>query len=157
MANTTITPTVGAVTGAGNAPTLAAGSDVTVITPAAASLAFTGSPPGINNGTLTGPMTYNVTYLVGSLISGQQTPGSPQYWKGGTAILSAVGTFGSVSIQLQMMGPDGVTWCNVGSAITSAQAVSVSLPAGYVRVTLTSGTSTTNVTVALQPMPTTLN
>jgi hypothetical protein len=39
--------------------------------------------------------------------------------KGGAYGLSVVATFGGGNVQLQLLGPDGSTWLNVGSAITA--------------------------------------
>lgn len=63
----------------------------------------------------------------------------------GNFVFSVAGLFGGASVGLQMLGPDGVTWItlkdHVGAiALTSADAIFVSLPIGTYRATVTGGT-----------------
>lgn len=63
--------------------------------------------------------------------------------RGGSYIAAVAGTFGGTSAQLQALGPDGATWINVGTAMTSAaqQGVVVGQNA-TVRMKLTGGSPT---------------
>lgn len=58
---------------------------------------------------------------------------------------SVAGTFGGATIGLQKLGPDGTTWISLKDsagaiALTSADALVVSLAAGSYRATVTGGT-----------------
>lgn len=62
----------------------------------------------------------------------------------GEYVFSAAGTFGGASVGLSMLGPDGLTWIPLKDsagvmALTSADAVIVSLPVGTYRGTITGG------------------
>jgi hypothetical protein len=57
---------------------------------------------------------------------------SPFLIKGGTYGLSVEATFGGGNVTLQLLGPDGSTWLNVGSAITANGFSSQSLPPGSI-------------------------
>jgi hypothetical protein len=60
---------------------------------------------------------------------------------GGVYALSVVATFGGGSVQLQLLGPDGSTWLNVGAAITANGYVSQTLPPGSYRLSITTATA----------------
>lgn len=60
---------------------------------------------------------------------------------GGSYEWCTTGTFGGASLQLQALGPDGTTYINVGSAVTSAGCTGVVLGRNaQVKVTVTGGT-----------------
>ena len=59
---------------------------------------------------------------------------------GGSYIFSIAGTFSGAGAQLQVLGPDGITWQSVGSALTAAGSVGVVLGS-------TQGSATPNVRV----------
>ena len=62
-------------------------------------------------------------------------------WNGGRASFTVVGTFGGATVALQWLGPDGVTWVNVGTetTLTAAGVGNFELPRGKLRVTVTGG------------------
>lgn len=39
-------------------------------------------------------------------------------WAGGQGEFKVVGTFGAATVKLQFLGPDGVTWLDVGTSTT---------------------------------------
>lgn len=58
---------------------------------------------------------------------------------GGRLSLVVVGTFGGASVQLQQLGPDGVTFVNLGAAVTSAGAQIVEVAPTQLQVVITGG------------------
>lgn len=74
------------------------------------------------------------------LLSNASVTGSAITWQGGRGFLTAVGTFGGTSLQLQYLGPDGITWVPVGSAITAAASAAVDVAPGRIRMAVTGGT-----------------
>lgn len=60
---------------------------------------------------------------------------------GGRMVLAVVGTFGASSSQLQMLGPDGTTFINVGTAVTSAGQQVVELAPCEVQLVVSGGTA----------------
>lgn len=60
---------------------------------------------------------------------------------GGRMILAAAGTFGGSSSQLQMLGPDGSTWINLGTAVTAAGQQLVELGPCSLQLVISGGTS----------------
>jgi len=77
------------------------------------------------------------------LVNAGGTTSPPGRLVGGTYQVTTVGTFGtSGSIQVQQLGPDGATYVNVGSALSSSGASEIiQVPSGGFRVE-TSGTIT---------------
>jgi hypothetical protein len=71
--------------------------------------------------------------------------------RGGTYGLSVEATFGGGNVQLQLLGPDGSTWLNVGSAVTANGFASQALPPGQYRLAVTTATA---VYAALTSVPT---
>jgi hypothetical protein len=76
-----------------------------------------------------------------ALLSNATTSGSPVGPVAGAAYeWCTTGTFGGASLQLQALGPDGVNYMNVGSAITSAGCTGVVIGQNAtVKVTVTGG------------------
>jgi hypothetical protein len=68
--------------------------------------------------------------------------------RGGNYVLTGSGTI--TSIQLQVMSLDGVTWINVGTALTAAGLVAYSLAPGSYRLAITG----TAIYAALTSVPT---
>jgi hypothetical protein len=60
---------------------------------------------------------------------------------GGSFGLSVVATFGGGSVQLQLLGPDGTTWLNAATALTSDGFQSLTLPPGIYRIAITTATA----------------
>lgn len=52
------------------------------------------------------------------LLSNASATGSAAQWGGGVGVFSAAGTFSGATVSLQFLGPDGLTWCAVGSDTT---------------------------------------
>jgi len=77
-----------------------------------------------------------------TLLSNAAVSGTPQIISvGGSYIYMVSGTFGGTSTQLQVLGPDGTTFINMGAAITVAGFQKVDLPAGAsVKTIITGGT-----------------
>lgn len=60
---------------------------------------------------------------------------------GGTYVVSADGTFGGATLQLQLLSPDASSWLSVaGATFTAEGALVVDLPPGSIRMTVTGGT-----------------
>jgi hypothetical protein len=60
---------------------------------------------------------------------------------GGKFSLDVVGSWGSGSAQLELLGPDFSTWLNAGSSVTSNTIQTLDLPSGQYRVVITGGAS----------------
>lgn len=58
---------------------------------------------------------------------------------GGKFSLDISGTWGSGNAQVELLGPDGSTWLNVGSSVTANIVQTLDLPSGQFRVAITSG------------------
>jgi hypothetical protein len=71
----------------------------------------------------------------------------------GYADVELSGTFTGLTLQLQRLGPDGTTWLNVGSALSTAGltqlAIGVSAGASY-RVSITASTPTGTLVYAVR-------
>ena len=80
--------------------------------------------------------------------------GQPFAWPGGTGLLVAVGGFGGGTLQVQVQGPDGSTWVNLGSSISSAGTQSFTAPAGIPIRVLQAGATTPSVVATLYQTPT---
>ena len=66
-------------------------------------------------------------------------------WKpfnGGRTVLSVVATSFPTTLQLQFLGPDGLTAVSLGANIVANGFTSFDLPAGSYRMILTGGTAT---------------
>lgn len=75
-----------------------------------------------------------------SAVAGALTGAASSAILGGTYQLAVNGTFGGASVQLQMLGPDGVNYINIGTAVTVAGIQAIDLPVGAtVRATITAG------------------
>lgn len=77
-----------------------------------------------------------------TLLSNASATGSPKLWPGGRGTFKVVGTFGGASVALQVLGPDGSTWQDVGADTTktSAGLGNFDLPPGTIRASVTGGT-----------------
>jgi hypothetical protein len=60
---------------------------------------------------------------------------------GGKYGLDVTATFGGGNVQLQTLAPDGSTWVNVGSSITTAGFANYDLPPGQYRLAITTATA----------------
>lgn len=82
-----------------------------------------------------------LTGAINLLVNASAT-GAGVTWHGGEGVLTVCGTFGGASVSLQTLGPDGVTWIDVGTSttLTSAGAPNFRLPQGQIRVAVTGGT-----------------
>ncbi|CAB4132180.1 hypothetical protein UFOVP134_56 [uncultured Caudovirales phage] len=82
------------------------------------------------------------------------TDGSGQGVSGGYYQLAAVsGAWNSASLQLQQLAPDGSTWLSVGSAVTANGVQLIYLPGGQYQMTVSVGTPTDKIYVALTRVP----
>lgn len=52
------------------------------------------------------------------LLSNDSATAGSSRWPGGTGVFSACGTFGGATVKLQYLGPDGVTWIDMGTDTT---------------------------------------
>lgn len=75
------------------------------------------------------------------LLSNASATGSGKNWPGGEGAFLVAGTFGGATVTLQVLGPDGSTWLDVGAdaALTAAGAVGFTLPPGTIRAAVASG------------------
>ncbi len=75
------------------------------------------------------------------LLSNASATGSGKIWNGGRGAFMAAGTFGGATVTLQVLGPDGTTWLDVGAeaALTAPGAVGFDLPPGTIRAEVDGG------------------
>lgn len=60
---------------------------------------------------------------------------------GGAYVISADGTFGGTTLQLQLLSPDGASWLAIANATFTAEgSLVVDLPDGVIRMAVTGGT-----------------
>lgn len=83
---------------------------------------------------------FTVALLAAASATGASTPVDVP----GDYCFAVSGTFGGATVGLQMLGPDGATWISVQDALgaialTSANALIVSLPVCSVRATIAGG------------------
>jgi hypothetical protein len=65
------------------------------------------------------------------------------YWGGGRTVIAAAGNFtGGLEVTLQRLGPDGLTWIDIGAAKTASSQANVELCPGTYRWEFAVGTST---------------
>lgn len=76
-------------------------------------------------------------------------------WPGGMGVFAVVGTWGSATVTLQFVGPDGVTLITAGTSttLTANGAGMFYLPAGKIQATVTGATGTTSLMASATPMP----
>lgn len=76
-----------------------------------------------------------------NLLSNASATGAALPVEGGTYVVTADGTFGGATLQLQLRSPDGSSWIDITDAsLTAEGAFTVDLPRGEVRMTVTGGT-----------------
>lgn len=63
-------------------------------------------------------------------------------WEGGAGAIVAVGASFPTTCRVQLLGPDGSSWINVGTAISANVVEAVELPAGTYRLNVSGGTAT---------------
>lgn len=81
------------------------------------------------------------TLLLANNVSATGAQPAAVAYGGSDYIFSVLGTFGGTSVQLQVLGPNGSTWMNVGPAMVEAGMILVSVgPNASMRVNLTGGT-----------------
>lgn len=75
------------------------------------------------------------------LLDNASATGGQKTWDGGEGAFLVAGTLGGATVTLQILGPDGTTWMDVGedAALTAAGAVGFSLPPGQIRAKVASG------------------
>ena len=71
--------------------------------------------------------------------------------EGGTYVLGIVASFGRGNVQAQVLAFDGVTWVNVGSAITMNSVVNFTLPPGQYRLQVNGNTTAIYATLTRIP------
>jgi hypothetical protein len=151
MSDTPITPSAGAITLAGVALTLIAGT-ATVLTPSAGSASLSGVAPS----PVSQLQARDIPGTVNLLKSDSQTTGANiKLWFGGVAVMNCVGNFAGATVTLQMLGADGQTWvtCGTSTTFTSNGVGLVYLPRCKVQALISGGSGSTSVTAALQPVP----
>lgn len=87
------------------------------------------------------------------LLDNANSTGSPHSWPGGAGVFAVAGTFGGTTVKLQQLGPDGATWLDVsGGAVdfTAPGQGGFVLPAGPMRASVSGGTPSGLVAVAVQ-------
>jgi hypothetical protein len=75
------------------------------------------------------------------LLANSSANGAPAQWGGGKGLFTAVANWGGGSVQLQYMGPDGVTWLNIGAALTANGYLNFELAPGLIRAAVTAATA----------------
>lgn len=75
------------------------------------------------------------------LLSNASATGTGKTWSGGPGIFKVAGTFGGATVALQALGPDGVTWFDVGTDTTKTAAGGgqFTLDPGPIRAAVTGG------------------
>lgn len=75
------------------------------------------------------------------IVNGSATSAS-QVWTGGRGTFVVCGTFGGASVNLQALGPDNVTWIDVGTTtdLTAAGIIAFDLAQGSIRANVVGGT-----------------
>lgn len=81
--------------------------------------------------------TGQVDVSIPLLVNAGAGNGATKQWPGGEGVLIAVASWGGGNAQLQVLGPDGATWINVGSAITANGVATFKLGKSQVRVVVT--------------------
>lgn len=71
--------------------------------------------------------------ILSNFSSGGTAP-TPVHWSGGDGYVFVQGTIGSATFQLQVLGPDGVTYMNLGSAISAVGISTFSAPPTMLKV-----------------------
>lgn len=63
---------------------------------------------------------------------------------GGTYVVTALGTFGGATLQLELLGPDDVTWMTISGAVLTVPGMfTIALPSeGRVRMNIVGGAAT---------------
>jgi hypothetical protein len=89
----------------------------------------------------------NLDYRDGFLVQGASATQGPFVLLGGKYGVSAVATFSTGSVALQILGPDASTYINALPAFTANGAASVDLPAGKYQVLVTAPATAVNVSV----------
>lgn len=78
--------------------------------------------------------------MAGNLLNNVSATGEAITIQGGTYVVSADGTFGGTTLQLQLQSPDGSSWLTVtDGSFTAEGSFLVDLPAGSVRMLVTGG------------------
>ncbi len=70
--------------------------------------------------------------------------GAATGWGGGPGVFMAAGTFGGATVALQVLGPDGATWFDVGTdtTLTAPGGGTFNLPPARIRANVTAGPPT---------------
>lgn len=75
------------------------------------------------------------------LLSNESATGVGRAWAGGRGQFKVAGTFAGATVKLQILGPDGATWQDVGSdvTLTAAGLANFDLPPGTIRAGVAGG------------------
>lgn len=75
------------------------------------------------------------------LLSNGSATGSGQRWDGGRGSFLVNGTFDGETVTLQVLGPDGTTYVDVGTdaALTANGVANFDLPQGMIRAAVSTG------------------
>lgn len=77
------------------------------------------------------------------LASNASATGTAVLWPGGKGTFTAQATFGGGTVKLQVLGPDGTNYIDVGSdtTLTAAGGGNFELPRCYIRVNIATATA----------------
>ncbi len=78
------------------------------------------------------------------LLSNASSTGAGRTWNGGQGAFLVAGSLGGATVKLQILGPDGATWLDVGAdaALDAAGAAGFALPPGQIRAAVSGGSPT---------------
>lgn len=88
---------------------------------------------------------------IASNVSAAGTYGPVSFTGGRAAMVASASTTFPTSIQLQLLGPDGSTWINMGSTLTAAGVSVQDLPAGQYKAVVVGTTSGLSVVITSIP------
>jgi hypothetical protein len=150
MSDTPISPAAGAITLAGIALTLVAGT-VTIRTPTIGTVALGSAAPAVVQ-QLQAPDTPTTT----NLLNQDSKSGILKMWSpGGAGLFTVVGVWGGATASLVYAGPDGATMVAAGSAttLTANGCGTFNLPRGLIQAAITNASGTTSLTACAQELP----
>jgi hypothetical protein len=79
--------------------------------------------------------------MAANLLDNASATGDAMQVAGGTYVVSADGTFGGATLQLQLRSPDGTSWLTIADAVLTAEgSYVIDLGDGEIRMAVTGGT-----------------
>jgi hypothetical protein len=81
------------------------------------------------------------------LLNNASSTGGGKTWNGGQGAFLVAGTLAGATVKLQVLGPDGVTWLDVGAdaALAAPGAAGFALPPGQIRAEVSGGSAPTGL------------